>query len=862
MKIRLLFIICISFCVYIACSQINKIYTTTGNQLIIPQKDGTLTLTVFSDNIIRVKFAGIDSLRQKEELVVIKTPEKVKWDVKTEKDDIVLETGEMQAKVDLSGTVRFYNKKGEMLLSELPDSRKLVPTTVLGEKAFSPEQGFICDDEGLYGMGQFQSGLMNWKNVPLRLKQFNQEIMLPYLVSTKGYGLLWDNYSVTQFNPAEKELHLAYVIDSAQNKRSAKFIPTKTGSYCFAVESINPSENRLSGPVLLTIDGDTVIHYNTTWVPDFFSGKKELIAGKTYDVVFTNANTTVQGKVLYNEPDYNKTIFKSSSGNIIDYYFVYGGSISSVISNYRNLTGQAPLFGKWAYGFWQCEDAYHSQNELLKSAKEFRERQIPVDNIVQDAGYYPENTWAPEWDRNRYPNPLLMCQDLNKMNFHLMVSVWPIVKNNRKLEERYNLGPDSKYNDFGFLAFYDPAVRQNFYKMVKDSMFSLGVNSIWLDATEPEIYPLNRNTNIGPFDNYALTYCLGVTSSLYEARRKDFPDQRVFNLTRSGFSGQQRYAAACWSGDVSATWEQLAEQIPAGLNFCMAGLPYWTTDIGSYFRESEEYNLTLENQYTNREYRELLTRWFQYGTFCPLFRIHGKNSKTEVWNYGADFENTAKKFIDLRYQLMPYIYSLAWLVTDKGEIIMKPLVHDYPQDKNTWNIKDQFLFGSSILVSPVTKFTARSRILYLPAGYWYNFWTGEKFNGGRNIDVPAPLDQMPLFVKAGAIIPVGPKVQFAMQDVKDPLKILVYPGENGSFELYEDEGETYHYEAGAYSKILISWDDKIKTLTLGERQGTFNKMLNKREFKIILIGKAEGKALDQNEGASIIYDGGKQVIKF
>lgn len=224
---------------------------------------------------------------------------------------------------------------------------------------------------------------------------------------------------------------------------------------------------------------------------------------------------------------------------------------------------------------------------MLESAKEFRKRQIPVDNIVQDAGYFPERKWSPEWDRSRYPDPKAMYQELKKLNFHSMVSVWPIIQNNPKLEERYNLGPTSKYNDFGFLAFYDPMVRQNFYKMVKDSMFSLGVNSIWLDATEPEIYPININTNLGPFDNYALTYCLGVTSSIYEGRRKDFPDQRVFNLTRSGFCGQQRYAAACWSGDVKATWEQLAEQIPAGLNFCMAGLPYWTTDIGSYFRDSQ-----------------------------------------------------------------------------------------------------------------------------------------------------------------------------------------------------------------------------------------------------------------------------------
>ena len=454
-----------------------------------------------------------------------------------------------------------------------------------------------------------------------------------------------------------------------------------------------------------------------------------------------------------------------------------------------------------------------------------------------------------------------MRKELNEMNFHFMVSVWPILKNNPLLEERYNLGSASKYNDFGFLAFYDPEVCENFYKMVKDSMFSLGVNSIWLDATEPEIYPLNINTNIGPFDNYALTYSLAVTSSVYEARRKDFPDQRVFNLTRSGFCGQQRYAAACWSGDVQATWEQLAEQIPAGLNFCMAGLPYWTTDIGSYFRESDSYGLTLENQYNNVEFRELLTRWFEYGTFCPLFRIHGKNSRTAVWNYGIDFENTAIEFINLRYQLMPYIYSLAWQVTEKGSIIMKPLVYDYPGDKNTWDINDQFLFGSSILVNPVVKYKGRSRELYLPAGYWYNFWTGEMLNGERNITAAAPLNRIPLFIKAGSVLPVGPRVQYAMQEVMEPLKIMVYPGANGSFELYEDEGETYNYEKGAYSKILINWDDKKRSLTFNDRQGSFKGMMEKRVFKIILIEKENGAALDQDKGIAVNYDGSKQTVR-
>ena len=835
-------------------------YKKTGNQLIIPQKEGTLTLTVFSDRIIRVTFSGKDTLSPMKELVVVKVPEKISWNVKKEKDEIILETNETLAKIDVQGTVRFYNRKGELLLSELPGSRKLSPTTVQDTKAFSPEQGFSCGDEGLYGMGQFQDGVMNWKNVPLRLKQYNQEIVVPYLVSTKGYGLLWDNYSITEFNPAEKEISMNNIIDVKQNIHKSSFIPSKTGTYCFAVQSINPNENRFAGPVLLTIDGDTVIHYNTTWVPDFFSGKKELIAGKTYEVEFTNSNTLNAGKVLYNEPDYNKTVFRSFLGNQVDYYFINGGSIEGSIASYRDLTGQAPLFGKWAYGFWQCRERYHSQAELLENAAEFRKRQIPVDNIVQDWNYWSENTWGPEWNRKLYPNPKAMCVQLKKLNFHLMVSVWPCVRN-KKLEEKYGLGAFKLDTITGNLDFYNPKVRASYYQMLNDSMFSLGVNSIWLDGTEPEVYPLNATTNLGPYDNYALTYSLPVTQSVYEGHRKDYPEQRVFNLTRSSFAGQQRYAAACWSGDVKGTWEQFAEQIPAGLNFSMAGLPYWTTDIGGFFRDSKSLNPIYDNQYTNPEYKELLTRWFQFGTFCPLFRIHGYVSNTEIWRYGTPFEKMAREYIDLRYQLMPYIYSSAWQVTNKGSILMKPLVHDYPNDKNTWNIKDQYLFGSSILVNPVTRYKASSRELYLPVGNWFNFWTNETVIGGKKITAPASLDQIPLFIKAGSIIPVGPKVQYAMQQINVPLKIIVYPGANNSFELYEDEGESYRYEKGEYSTILINWDDKAQTLSFGKRQGKYNEMPSSRQFQIILVRKERGVAFDLKGDTLINYNGENQTIK-
>ena len=836
-----------------------KQFRKTNTGLIIPQTDGTLAVTVYSDRIIRVTFAPKDSSSPKEKLAVIKVPEKVNWTVKSQNSRIILETNETIVKIDADGTVGFYNKKGGLLLSELPGSRKLVPSNANDIKTLSPEQGFKCIDEGLYGMGQFQDGLMNWKNVPLRLKQFNQEIAVPFLVSTEGYGLYWDNCSVTEFNPPEKEILLNGVVDAKQNVRKASFTPSKTGTFCFAVESINDSANRFAGPVLLTIDGDTVIHYNTTWVPEFFSGKKSLIAGRTYNIEFTNSNAAVPGRLLYNEPDYNKTIFRSSLGSQIDYYFINGGNIEGSIANYRTLTGQAPLFGKWAYGFWQCRERYHSQAELLENAAEYRKRQIPVDNIVQDWNYWPDKTWGPEWNRKLYPDPAAMCQHLKVLNFHLMVSVWPCVRN-KGLEKKYGFTNFKLDTTTGNLDFYNSKVRTNYYRMLNDSMFSMGVNSIWLDGTEPEVYPLKATTALGPYDNYALTYSLPVTRSVYEGRRIDYPQERVFNLTRSAFAGQQRYAAACWSGDVKGTWEQFAEQIPAGLNFSMAGLPYWTTDIGGFFRDSKSLNPIYDDQYTNPEYIELLTRWFQFGTFCPIFRIHGYVSNTEVWRYGAPFEKMARQYIDLRYQLMPYIYSSAWKVTNDGAALMKPLLTVDAGDKNTWNIKDQYLFGESILVSPVTHYQASNRNLYLPKGKWFNFWTNEMVEGGRTMSAAASIDQIPLFIKAGSIIPIGPKVQYAMQPTNDPLKIVVYPGASASFVLYEDEGESYRYEKGEYTTIPLVWNDGTRTLTMGQRAGHFNGMTSSRKFEIIVVGNDRTNSFEQKGAVVVDYNGESRTI--
>lgn len=847
MKDKFYLLICALF--LFSCSNEERRVIKTKEGIVYQTQNDSVIVSVLSKNIVRVNHYARPYKKAVDQVsVVLPVTETVDWKLDENKEGVNIITDEMTITIDDSCLITFRNKNGEPL------------TSALQPEIVHLKQTFTSSDEAIYGLGQFQNGLMNLKNVPLRLKQYNQEIANPFMVSTKGYGILWNNTSITDFNFPQNKLKLNQLIDSVKNIRKTVFVPEKSGIYYFTVESLNPNGNRFAGSILLTSNGDTIIHYNTTWVPDFHSGEVYLEKDKSYEVVFTNSNSQTPGEVFYNLPDNDKTIFQSSYGNGIDYYFV-SGSPAEVIAGYRKLTGTAPLFGKWAYGFWQCRERYHFQEELLENAREYRNRNIPIDNIVQDWNYWPDKTWGPEWNRKLYPNPKKMCQELKNMNLNLMVSVWPKITN-QKLEERYNLS-QYKIDKAGNLDFFNPKVREGYYQMLKDSMFDIGVSSIWLDGTEPEDYPLGSMTSAGLFDHNALAYSLMVTRSVYEGHRKDYPNKRMFNLTRSAFAGQQRYGAAVWSGDVLASWEQFREQITAGLNLSMSGLPYWTTDIGGFFRDSKSLNPRFDNQYTNDAFKELLTRWFQFGTFCPLFRIHGYVSNTEVWRYGKPFEDMARNFIDLRYQLMPYIYSTANEVTTNGVAVIKPLAHDYPNDQKCWDIKDQFLFGSSIMVCPVTRKGDRKRDVYLPEGKWFDFWSGKEQQGGTTITADAPLDKIPLFIKSGSILPIGPKVQYAMQPSKEPLQIHVYPGADGSFNFYEDEGENYNYEKGEFSIIPIIWNEKIQTLTFDKRKGDFVGMAKEKVFRIVIASEktTKLKAL-VNELIEVKYSGKELQVKY
>jgi len=535
----------------------------------------------------------------------------------------------------------------------------------------------------------------------------------------------------------------------------------------------------------------------------------------------------------------------SEVADAVDYYFLYGPDFDKIVASYRELTGAAPLFGKWAYGYWQCKNRYDSQQELVSIAQKYRDLHIPIDNIVQDWFWW--NTMGePAFNKN-YPDPKGMIDSLHNQHVHLMISVWPYFRPGSPVYD--DMDKQGFFIDrtkvAGFhparMALYDafnPKARDYYWGLMNKALFEIGADSWWLDTTEPETEGRETNllvTNkvaIGNGARYANEFPLLTTTAVYEGQRKASDLKRVFILSRSTYAGAQRNAAATWSGDVDPNWQTFRRQIPAGLNYSVSGLPYWTTDIGGFVVANPD----------DPAYRELYVRWFQFGTFCPIFRAHGTRTtnQNELWSYGPDAQKILVSYDKLRYRLMPYIYSLAWKTTHEGYSIMRPLVMDFREDLRAQNVGDQFLFGPAILVSPVTEPAATSRHLYLPQGTWFDFWTSDRVQGGKAIDAAAPIERLPLYVKAGSILPLGPDVEYAAEKPADPLELRVYPGADGSFTLYEDENDAYHYEKGAFSTIPLNWNDRTRTLTAGERSGSFAGMPEDRTLRIVIARKDHG----------------------
>ncbi|HEV2453669.1 MAG TPA: TIM-barrel domain-containing protein [Verrucomicrobiae bacterium] len=743
---------------------------TTG--LIFQMSTGVLQLQVFSSQVIRVTYGLTDALPTNS-FAVLAAPTNSGWTVTQAADSISLSTPSLTVSVNrATGAVGFYDTNGSVILTELPQGgRSLVPITVSSPSSDggintlqSQQQFLISPNEAFYGLGEDAAGLMNYRGATVHLQNQNpSECGLPVLVSSRGYGIFWDNPAISDVNVGEAS------------------------------------------------------STNLTWSSD--------------------ASTSV------------------------DYYFMYGPALDNVIASYRCLTGNPPMFGKWAWGLWQCRNHYLTQDEVLGVAATYRADNIPLDCVIQDWQYWTPNPWGSHlFDTNRYPNVAQMMRTLHGENTHLIISVWARfdtnILNANMLSAVNGLYTNILANVYpaGFGQWYDPfnaAARQVYWNEIATNLFNLGIDGWWLDASEPELSGnwgefANYNTAAGPGAQVFNAYPLMHTTSVYQGQRAISSTNRVFILTRSAWAGQQRNAAVTWSGDINGDFPSLARQVALGLNFSISGVPYWNTDTGGF----------NDNAPGDPAYDELFTRWFQFSAFCPMLRIHGNNNKA-IYLFPTSTETNLINFDELRYHLIPYIYSVAWMVTSRGYTMMRPLVMDFQLDSNVFNIPDQYMFGPSLMACPVTLAGATNRNVYLPAGtIWYDFWTGQTNAGGQTISANATIDTMPIQVPAGSIIPYGPPIQYATED-HDPIELRVYPGANGSFTLYDDEGDNYNYESGTYATIPLSWNDRTRTLTIGARQGSYPGMLNARTFHVVWVSANHGTGFDQASvpDATVIYNG-------
>lgn len=898
-----------------------------------------MKVQVCSEDIIRVQATREADFSDRESLIIDRKQwSPVQWFVTEEAGQLVLSTAELKVKINPeTGSIAFFDSADRLILREKAAHGKIItPAEVLNESTWHVQQMFDSpEDEAFYGLGQHQYGWMNYKGRDVDLYQNNNISVVPFVISSKNYGILWDNNSRTKFgDPADFEPLSQFKLLDAEGKSGGltteyfsngdfteslivqqestiahanleewdnypegfnknqgsirwegQIEAAQTGVYNFRFYSSNYAK--------LWLNGEPVVDsWRVNWMPWASIIPLDMKAGETVSIKvewIPNAGyigLTAKGpeKALYQE----SLSLWSHVADQIDYYFIHGDNPDEVISGYRSVTGKAPMMPKWAMGFWQCRQRYQNQDELLDVVREFRKRKIPLDNIVQDWFYWPEDKWGDhDFDPARFPDPEGLVKELHDdLNTRIMISVWPKfyvgTTHYEQFRENgwlYMRNVEKKERDWvgrGYHStFYDPyspGARDLFWKQIDDKLFSKGFDAWWLDATEPDIHSnLSREENlqrIGPTAlgtgaRYRNTFSLMNAKGIYEGQRQTNPDQRVFILTRSAYAGQQRYSAATWSGDIAARWYDMKVQISAGLNVGLSGIPYWTMDIGGFSTESRYQNAKGEDL---DEWREQSTRWYQFGTFCPLYRSHGEFPYREVFNIAPEDHPAYQSILDytqLRYRLMPYIYSLAGMVTQNDYTIMRALVLDFGQDAEVLDIGDQFMFGPSILVNPVTTYKARKREVYLPAGTgWYDLKSGVYFKGGNRVKAEAPYSDIPLFVKAGSIIPFGPEIQHSDEKPADPIRLRVYTGQDADFTLYEDENVNYNYEKGVFSRIPISFEESSKKLTIGERLGEFPGMLQERTFEIDWITPKGSKTLnfDRVPDKKVNYSGTKVIV--
>lgn len=958
-------------------------FVQNGNYLTVQLKQhqnygpSQIRLQVVGDRIIRVQATAEQSFRSKQSLIIVPQNSKAQYKVEEQGDDLIITTAAMRAVLnEATGQITFYDLKDQVLLKEVAQGGKTfkpftVPDREIGvDIAKVPEaqkHGWSWralfdspDNEAFYGLGQHQSEELNMKGKNEDLFQYNTKVSVPFVISNKNYGILWDSYSYCRWGNPDDYLQLnrafkLYDKDGKEGQLTGTYVAKNgqkivRGEDSIYFEYAMPEASEIcnqtdkggiqnlpkgfalngskvvyegyveaptnsfyqfilyyAGYMKIYIDGKLVVpeRWRTAWNPNSYKFETAIQKGKKTPI---RIEWQPDGDVSYcglrvaaprSEAEKNQLSIWSEMSPDMDYYFIAGKNMDEVISGYRTLTGKAPVYPKWVLGFWQSRERYQSSKDIEENMKKFRDLKIPVDNIVQDWNYWKLDSWGShEFEAARYPNPQAMLDSVHALHGRFMISVWPkfydTVKNYKELDAKgwmYHQAIKDDIHDWlgfrgSFYDAYDAGARKMFWRQMDENLYTkykFGIDAWWMDASEPNVRDctpmwyrkaLSGPTALGTATEYFNAYSIVNADAIYNGQRSVNPNQRVFLLTRSGFAGEQRYSTATWSGDIATRWEDMRAQMTAGLNYSMAGLPFWGMDQGGFCVENryvaaqQEFDKTGKENADLKEWRELQARWNQFGCFVPLYRAHGQWPLREVWNI-APADHPAYKTIvaydKLRYRLMPYLYSMAGMVHLKDYTMMRGLVMDFNGDEKVLNIKDQWMFGSALMACPVGEYQKYSREVYLPKQKgWYDFYTGAYHTGGQTIVADAPFDKIPVFIPEGAILPIGPEMQWSDEKKPELIDLYVYAGKDGSYTLYEDEGTNYNYEKGKYAVIDFKYDNARKQVTIGARKGSFDGMLQKRRFNIILVDqkKQQGVNLAKSpKGKVVKYSGQAMTVK-
>ena len=951
-----------------------------GNYLTVQLKQhqnfgpSQIRLQVVNDKIIRVQATAEQGFRDKQSLIIVPQKGKANYKVEEQGEKLIITTAAMRAVLnEATGQITFYDLKDHVLLNEVAQGGKTfkpftVPDREIGvDIAKVPESqkhGWSWralfdspDNEAFYGLGQHQSEELNMKGKNEDLFQYNTKVSVPFVISNKNYGILWDSYSYCRWGNPEDYLQLnrafkLYDKDGKEGQLTGTYVDKNgqkivRGEDSIYFEYAMPEASEIcnktdkggiqnlpkgfalngskvvyegyveaptnsfyqfilyyAGYMKIYIDGKLVVpeRWRTAWNPNSFKFETPIKKGVKTPI---RIEWQPDGDVSYcglrvatprSEAEKNQLSIWSEMSPDMDYYFIAGQNLDEVISGYRTLTGKASLYPKWTLGFWQSRERYKSSKDIEENLKKFRDLKIPVDNIVQDWNYWKLDSWGShEFEAARYPNPQAMLDSVHAMNGRFMISVWPkfydTVKNYKELDSKgwmYHQAIKDDIHDWlgfrgSFYDAYDAGARKMFWRQMDENLYTkykFGIDAWWMDASEPNVRDctpmwyrkaLSGPTALGTSTEYFNAYSIVNADAIYHGQRSVNPNQRVFLLTRSGFAGEQRYSTATWSGDIATRWEDMRAQMTAGLNYSMAGLPFWGMDQGGFCVENryvaaqQEFDKTGKENADLKEWRELQARWNQFGCFVPLYRTHGQWPTREVWNI-APADHPAYKTIvaydKLRYRLMPYLYSMAGMVHFKDYTMMRGLVMDFNGDDNVYDIKDQWMFGPALMACPVGEYQKYSRNVYLPKQKgWYDFYTGKHYAGGQTIVADAPFDKIPVFVPEGSILPVGPEMEWSDQKKAELIDLYVYAGKDGSYTLYEDEGTNYNYEKGKYAMIDFKYNDAQKTVTIAARKGAFDGMLQKRRFNIVLVSdnNQQGISLAKAPKGKMVKYAGKAV---